>query len=227
MFIESKRIYGTRVEGTDGAVGTIRDLLFDDQTWKIRYIVVETGNWFHSRHALISPEAVDRADWTARRLVLHRTRQQVQESPGEESHLSVAQRGEREAAGMIAWDGYWAGLFHDAGRIEGDPHLRNTKAVTGHHVEGSDGQIGHVEDFLIDDRSWTIPYLVAGTRNWLPGKRVVIAPTWVESISWEQRKVRVAMSRDKIEHGPQYDPSALGKLQDEHAVEEHHPHLSV
>jgi hypothetical protein len=92
-------------------------------------------------------------------------------------------------------------------RQEGDPHLRSAEAVSGYYVHASDGDVGHVEDFVIDDRDWAIRYMVVDTRNWLPGKKVLVAPEWIGEISWSNSTVQVSLSRRQIENSPEYDPS--------------------
>jgi len=93
----------------------------------------------------------------------------------------------------------------------GDPHLRSTQAVTGHHLQAVDGEIGHVEDFIIDDVTWAIRYLVVDTKNWWPGKHVLIAPQWIERVSWEEAKVFVNLERDIIKGSPEYTPADLNR----------------
>jgi hypothetical protein len=82
--------------------------------------------------------------------------------------------------------------------------------VSGHHNEAVDGGIRHVEDFNIDDETWAIRYLVIDTRNWWPGKKVLVAPQWVERVSWSESKVFVNLSRETIKLSPEYtDESQL------------------
>lgn len=94
-----------------------------------------------------------------------------------------------------------------AARQSEDVHLRSTMEVTNYYIEASDGDIGHVEDFLIDDESWTIRYIVIDTRNWWPGKKVLVSPEWIRSVSWSDARVHIDLPRDKIKNGPEYDPS--------------------
>ncbi len=75
-----------------------------------------------------------------------------------------------------------------------DSHLQSTHDVTGYHTEAINGRIGHVEDFIMDDETWAIRYLVVDTRNWWPGKRVLLAPSWILEVEWEQSKVYVGCS---------------------------------
>ena len=89
-------------------------------------------------------------------------------------------------------------------RQSADSHLRSTAVVTGYRIEASDGEIGHVEDFVIDQGTWKIRYLEVKTRNWLPGKMVLMSPEWVEKVSWPESNVSVGLSRETIKSAPEY-----------------------
>jgi hypothetical protein len=91
---------------------------------------------------------------------------------------------------------------------EGDPHLRSVGEVAGYHIEASDGEIGHIEDFIFDDETWKIRYVVVDTKNWLPGRKVLVSPLWVEDVSWRKRRVRVDLTQEEIKSSPEYDPTA-------------------
>lgn len=94
-------------------------------------------------------------------------------------------------------------------RPQGDPHLRGTSEVIGYYIEATDGDIGHVEDLVIDDENWAIRYVIVDTVNWWPGKKVVIAPQWIKEVSWMGSRVHVDLSRDRIRNAPEYDPKAI------------------
>jgi hypothetical protein len=96
----------------------------------------------------------------------------------------------------------------DDSREEGDPHLRSTDEVMGYDIQARDGEIGHLDDFLVDDAGWRIESAVIATRDWLPGKKVVISPQAIEEVNWAERYVRVNLTRDDIKSGPEYDPAA-------------------
>ena len=186
----------------------MHEVLFDDQTWHARHIVVETGRWWRSHEVLVEPEMVECHDWKNRRLVVRGSVRHVRALPGAEADLPVARRKALEAAKLIAWEGYWTGMFRDGLTMPGDPHLGSTKLLSGYHTIGTDGKLGHVADLLVDDEGWAIRYVGIETRNWGPGKYLLIEPSSIESIDWETREVRVAMPRAEILRGPHYDPSA-------------------
>jgi hypothetical protein len=94
-----------------------------------------------------------------------------------------------------------------AGKESPDSHLRSTDEVTGYHIEASDGEIGHVADFLVDDETWAIRYLEVDTRNWWPGKKVLVSPHWLDNVSWPDSKVYVDLTRETIRNGPEWSDS--------------------
>jgi len=186
----------------------VHDLLFDDQSWEVRDLVVETGGWWQSRDVLLRPAMIDDHDPTNRRLLIRGTVQQLREQPRASTFLPVARRRLLEASQIIAWDGYWTKAVDLSGEIPGNPHLRSTRILPGLRIMASDGKIGHLTDFLVDDQTWSIRYLGIDTRNWWPGRHVLIEPMWVESIDWDTHQVHVALARERIEHSPPYDPAA-------------------
>ena len=88
-----------------------------------------------------------------------------------------------------------------------NPHLRSSSEVTGYRLSAEDGDVGHVEDFIFDEQSWALRYLEIDTRNWLPGRHVLISPAWVEEVDWATQQVKVAVSRDLVNNAPEYDSS--------------------
>jgi hypothetical protein len=221
------------IAAADGEIGHVDQLFFDDLSWVIRYLVADAGTWLLSRRVLLSPVAVESLDWRARRLHVALTREQVRYSPDVDAEMPLSRQIEKEYFDYYGWPYYWAGTgvwgFGDnpravvAGRIAsseaeaaataapaksyGDPHLRSTDEVTGYHIEAADGEIGHLEDFLFDDETWTMRYLVVDTRNWWPGKRVLLSPQWVTKVSWVDSKVFIDLPREAIRNAPEYDPS--------------------
>jgi hypothetical protein len=195
-------------------VGTLKDLLFDGRDWKVRYLDVDTGQWLLGRRVILSPTVIHSADYANRRLAVPLTRQQVEESPPLEAEMPVSRQKEKELAHYYAWGAYWANLEEAArGEVEGEDEsdLRSTRSVSGYHIRAMDGEIGHLDDFIMVDEAWEngpweIRYLVIDTGRWLPGRHVVIPPLWAESIDWDTRTVEVGLTRELIERSPEYDP---------------------
>src|SRR5208283_6152285 len=90
-----------------------------------------------------------------------------------------------------------------------ESHLRSADAVTGYYIEAVDGEIGHVDGFVMDDEAWAIRYIEVATRNWLPGKKVLVSPAWIERVSWAESKVYTGLAREAIQEAPEYIESRL------------------
>ncbi len=227
MLDKAKTLTGFTLHALDGDVGSVREFYFDDERWVIRYLVAATGNWLTGRQVLISPYALKAVNRDAQEIAIGLTKQQIENGPSLNDDKPVSQQFEEEYYGFYGWPKYWGGphlwgfypgIVRDpeqwtdviAGEHPGDPHLRSTKAVTGYHVQATDGEIGHVEDFIIDDETWAIRYLVVDTGNWRSGKKVLVAPKWIDRVSWGESEVYVRLSRGAIEGSPEYtEESAL------------------
>ena len=94
-----------------------------------------------------------------------------------------------------------------AQRSDDDLHLRSTEAISGYHIHAKDGEIGHVGDFLIEEADWSIHYLIVDTKNWWPGKKVLVSPRSVREIDWADNLVNLDLDRQKVKNGPAYDSS--------------------
>ena len=111
-------------------------------------------------------------------------------------------------AGAAAQDADRAIAAEQAARHRNDdPHLRSCKDVTGHHIKAQDGEIGHVQGFIVDEQSWQIRYLVVDTNNWWMGHQVLVAPQWIQEVSWSDKLVAVNMTRNAIRNAPEWDAS--------------------
>jgi hypothetical protein len=107
--------------------------------------------------------------------------------------------------GMMAQPSLYKGTAADRIRKEStDSHLRSTEAVTGYEIESKDGEIGHVDNFIVDDEAWAIRYIEVTTKNWWPGKKVLFSPAWVERVSWTDSMVYVALTQEAIKNCPEY-----------------------
>ncbi|MFN2371610.1 MAG: PRC-barrel domain-containing protein [Candidatus Krumholzibacteriia bacterium] len=217
-------ITGNELQAQDGVIGRCRDFLFDDTRWRIRYMVAATGRWLAGRKMLVSPVALGRPDWEHRRLPVRLTRTQLEAAPALDEGAPVSRRWERAWFRHFGFPNYWDGLgswglgapsgpqgdearSQDA-QAEGDPHLRSTGEVTGYQVEAADGAIGHVAEFIVDDEDWTIRYLVVDTRDPLPGRKVLIAPEWVDRVDWSRMVIAVELTRQAVRESPPWDPDA-------------------
>lgn len=227
MLMNTSQLKGQTVRALDGELGTIEQFYFDDDSWAIRYFVVNTGSWLAGRHVLISPFSVTHTDWQARRLDVALTKEQVENSPGIDTQRPVSRQHEAENLGYYSYPYYWDGpnlwgagfspvsspllgatareaIADGVRRASTDSHLRSSAEVTGYSMESTNGEIGHLDGFIVDDETWAIRYIEVATRNWWPGKKVLVSPAWIELVNWETSKVVIGLSREDIRSGPEY-----------------------
>lgn len=231
MLRSLKEIQGYKIQAVDGEIGKVDEFYFDDQTWTVRYMVVDTGPWILGRKVLISPIALLEPEWASRKIAVTLTREEVKESPDIKIDQPVSLQDEIVLRKYYEWPNYWinpssmptpamlpsyyppeapmmeerAVVIHGQG---GDPHLRRTREVTGYHIDARDGGIGHVADFIVDDQAWVIRYIVVDTHNWLPGREVLLSPTWIETIREDKSSVAIDLKKKTIENSPEYDPES-------------------
>ena len=226
MLRTASHLKGTSIAATDGEIGSVQDLYFDDHSWTIRYLVVDTGTWLPGRQVLISPRSIMTVTDEAR-IPVSLTKSQVENSPSTDVDKPVERQYEEEYSQYYGYPYYWTGPYRWGAtpypgegvlampeavaamppRGGGDPSLRSTRNVTGYYIEATDGDIGHVDDFIVDTTAWAIRYMLVDTRNWWPGKKVLVSPEWINQVSWPDSRVYVDMSREAIKSAPEYDPN--------------------
>lgn len=226
MLRKAKTLKGYTLNSRNGEIGKVEEFYFDDQHWAIRYLVADTGTWLKDRQVLISPHALVAVNQEEKQIEINLTKKQIEDSPPLESDKPVSRQFEDAYYGFYGWPMYWGGpylwgaypfILHDAVNLEDynqsenswDPFLRSTHDVTGNHIQAADGEIGHVVDFIIDDETWAIRYVVVDTRNWLQGKKILISPQWIERVSWLESKVFVNLFKVSIEQAPEYTRTSL------------------
>lgn len=236
MLLNAKNLKGAAIIARDGAIGEIDDFYFDDEKWTVRYLVVDTGSWLFSRKVLISPISIEKADEGTNQVLVNLTRDQVKDCPDIDTQKPVSRQHETAFMDYYGYPYYWGGpyLWGDAAfpatlsmppavksqmaaaatarRREAeesyDARLRSVNEVNGYNIGAADGEIGHVDDFIIDDEDWAIRFIVIKTGGWLSGRKTLVAPRWIEGISWDESKMFVSLTRDQIASGPEYDENS-------------------
>jgi uncharacterized protein YrrD len=233
MLRNAAAINGYTIAASDGRLGTVHDFLFDDASWRIRWLVVDTGGWLSSRRVLLPPSVLGHPNHEKHEFQVRLTMQEVKDSPTIDTDEPVSRQMETDIYDYYGWAPYWGGGLYmrnygfaggmaspylgrprevdmaEVRRHEGDPHLRSIEAVTGYHIHATDGEIGHVDDFLLEDVDWSVHYLVVDTRNWWPGEKVLISPRSVRKIEWAERLINLDVDRDTVKSSPIYDASTI------------------
>jgi uncharacterized membrane protein len=235
MFQNLKKLYGRKLGAVDGDIGHVKDFYFHDKTWRIRYVVADTGSWLPGRLVLLAPDAFGthafgKADADTGVLRLNLTQKQIENSPSIGSHQLVSRHYEEEYYRYYGWPSYW-----DAGGISGlasfplvippatpenvaqpvpnqrdDIHLRSTRAVTGYQIHATDGTIGSVVNFMIHERTWAIRELVVEIGHWYAAKEVLVLPENINRISYEESEVFVNLTKENIHLTARNDVAQAG-----------------
>ena len=226
MKLSIKHMNNFRVHATDKEIGHTDNYYFDDERWVIRYFVISTGNMLTGSTLPISPILIKEVNWENKEIFLFVASEVVKQSPDVDTKAPISRKIEATLSEHYGYPIYWGGiglwggvmtpralarkmtpeeerdLLHE--KESDNSHLRSAYEVTGYRVQASDGDIGHVKDFIINEKSWDIAYIVVDTKNWLPGgKKVIIEPQAVEGISWSNSKVYMNMERDGIKNSPE------------------------
>jgi sporulation protein YlmC with PRC-barrel domain len=228
-----KSLTGYRLTTADGEIGEVKDFYFDDETWKIRYLVISTGGWLSEKEVLITPTAIENTDWLNRVFQVNLTKAQISSSPDIDTDKPVYRQQEIGLYDHYAWEAYWLSGFYPGGYLgvavpfpsidtrelvppvieektsTDDVHLRSADQVTGYHVHATDGEIGHVYDFVIDDQTWQVLSLVIDTNNWLGGKKVVIPISHILKVEWDNSKVYVDLIMSAVKDSPLFEETTF------------------
>jgi hypothetical protein len=254
MYISAKHLNGFTLHNNGDSLGKLTDLFFDAKSWKIRYMVVDTGTWLVGRRVLLSTDALEKIDSDARVFHVNVTMEQVENSPGVDLLRPVTRSEMEEIHKHYGWPAFQvfptlspmvplgfltppsayissneesacAELTPEerktgeaaqycftpeasANAGEGDVHLRSTNEVDGYHIQAMDGALGHVQDFLVDETEFGIRYVVVDTKNWIPGRVVLLPTAFVAGVDWQASLVRVNLTREQVQTSPEYDHSA-------------------
>ena len=226
MYKKTEDLIGFKLSARDGEIGRVRDFYFDDRHWAIRHIVAETGNWLPRQQVLLSPIAILGILDSERTVKVDLTKQQIERAPSVEVDRPVSRQMEEEYYRYYGWPSYWQGPYvwglnpfprpyapslnkpprEILKSPPGDPHLRSAKAVKSYRIQALDDEFGHVEGLLFDEQDWVIRYLIVDTRNWWPGKKVLVSPDWLSAIDWSRSNIRVSLDRETIKRSPEFDP---------------------
>ncbi|MBU2492621.1 MAG: PRC-barrel domain-containing protein [Bacteroidetes bacterium] len=219
MLHEAKELERLKINARDGNLGYVYDFYFDDLKWITRYLVVDTGNWLTGRRVLISPHSINKPDYDKKELAVNLDKEQIVDSPHISEDEPISQQHQKVLADYYGWPIYWSvdPALNAMGAMEmskeknkeGDPHLRSIREVRNYNIEATDGNIGYVENFIIDDENWDIKYLILDTRkwmHWLPGgEYILITPGLIDKIDWAASNVYIKLDKETIKNAPVYE----------------------
>lgn len=228
------RLIGFSIGAIDGEIGHVKDFCFDDKSWTVRYLIVETGNWLFGRKVLISPVALLQPNWDKKIFPVNLTKEQVESSPDvnltqplsldqtksiyshyswpypEESgigYMTTGMVGGVVAPGIPLDERISDELHHD-NHQENDPHLHGVKHTTRFDVHATDGVVGEASDFLVDE-NWRITSIVIETGSWFSGKKILGDINHVLRIEWESSSIYYNQSLESLRNTPEYHENVL------------------
>ncbi|WP_394175510.1 PRC-barrel domain-containing protein [Guptibacillus hwajinpoensis] len=227
MLVSENEVYRYSIDTSDGEKGVLKQLYFDDEHWTIRYLVVDTHKWIPGRKVLLSPLSIDHLDHENEAISVSLTSEEVKDSPDIDTEQPISRKHEMEINRHFSWPYYWVGTgawgggmyprpfmaedmveedshLQSSNEEEDENHLRSTKEIAGYHIHATDGEIGHVKDFIFDQETWKLRYFVIDTKNVLPGKEVLLSTKWVTDIHWQDRTVQVNVKKEDIRNAPEY-----------------------
>lgn len=225
MKLSLRSFTGFSLGASDGEIGSIKEVYFDDATWTVRYLIVKTGNWLSERVILISPQALTKLDYTQRTFHTNLSMKQVKDSPDIDTDKPVYRQEEAKLYDYFPWQPYWGfgvagagvlipsvhALRENENRMDEptqNSHLRSSKKVTGYHIHATDGELGHIEDFIINVDNWTIEFMIIEAGTWLAKRKLMLSPDWIVDINWATSRAIVNVSVDTVKNSPEFDKSS-------------------
>jgi hypothetical protein len=215
------------LETKDNSNGKVKDFLFDEKNWIVWYLEADFGGLFKSQKVLIPKVFLKKPLWMNKHFPLELSEDEIDKCPKIEDHLPISRKYEEELMKYYSVTPYWstAYLGTTGGYYPPRPlktpskimeeedvgtNLRSFKEVRGYHIEAIDGEIGHVDDMIIDDEDMQVIYVVIDTSNWIPwSKKVLLSIEWMNKISYVGKHIKVNLNRETIKEGPGYDPTEI------------------
>jgi uncharacterized protein YrrD len=227
---DTSLLIGKSIDALDGEIGSVNDFYFDDQTWSVRYLVVDTGKWLRGRKVLVTPEAIVKPWHHQPTIAVKLMREQIRSSPDIDTAMPVSRVAEELLHRHYQWTPYWdstimpippmppptPALTAEEGRQEArqtaeslvDVRLRSANELGGYHMKAGDGEVGHVDDLLLDDDLSRILFLVVEVKGWLFGKKVLAGPSLISRVDWTTSTVHVNANGQALKNAQEYNPAA-------------------
>lgn len=199
MLIKAKDLTGFRLHAVDGEIGKVEDLFFDDETYAIHYLVADTDSWRVVKHVLIAQCSLGAIDFSKREIATNLTKLQIEMSPSKENDKPVSRQYMEKLAGHYGWTESMTRV-----RAGIDPHLRSVRDLVGNKVYATDGVVGYVDDFIVDDDGWAIRYIVVDSTFWLSGSKVLVIPEFFGHFNEFDKKIFVSKTREAIRKAPEF-----------------------
>ena len=210
-----KHLHACTLVDRDGDLGPVAEMYFDDEKWTIRYIITDLEEVPERQRAAVSPVSVDEVDWKSRRIVVDLSHDQVAGSPEIDPRQQIGREKERQLSRYYGIPVYWDGVGLWGNHVypgllagesppgeedhsDGENHVHRTQEAFGYRIQATDGEIGRVDDLVVEEKTWEILFLVIDTSSWLPGRKVIVDTHWIDRVDWQEGTVTVSLPRNAI-----------------------------
>jgi hypothetical protein len=223
MLRSLKEIFGYSLKALDGEIGQCKDFILDSQKWVIRYMQADTGTWLTSRQVLISPVSLGQPRWAEREFPINLKKSKIEDSPGLNHHIPVSRHYEIAFFQYFGWPYYWNGdhlwgqrpnpwpnykesfLEESKSDESYNPELRLVSEIINYRVMASDERFGDIHDIIVNDKDWSVSYIVVDYGSWLFGKKILVEPRFVSNINYFQSNICLNVNSDDLKEFPHYD----------------------
>lgn len=223
-----KELKGYSIQAIDGEKGNVKDFLFDDETWIIRYLDADLGNFFKEKRVLIPKVHLGTPNWENKHFPVELTIKSIENSPDLDFDLPVSRKYEKELfehydltpywpANMVGYAGSGSMLYPGTvitppkgviNEEDIDTNLRSYEEISGYNISAKDEQFGHINDLIIDDDTWQILYVIIDTKNIVPWSKLVMLPIeLIDELSFTHNEAKINLTKDTIKNAPEYNPS--------------------
>jgi sporulation protein YlmC with PRC-barrel domain len=219
---------GYQIATKDGTKGTVKDFLFDEDQWVVRYLEADLGFIFPGRKILIPRIFLNEPDWSKHHFPVSLFKNDLDRCPSLDDKLPVSKKYEETLHGYYKIGTYWSmttlpmyaapivverlgdkGLSSEKeSEKEANTRLRSFKEIRGYDIQAEDDTIGKIDDIIIDDQNWHFVYAVVDTSSWLPfSKKVLVGTPWMKEVSYLDRKIKIDLPVESIKSAPEFHPS--------------------
>jgi sporulation protein YlmC with PRC-barrel domain len=215
-------VYGLSLKAKNGDIGSVNDVYFDDNEWKIRYLVTDSSKFLPARRVLVSPASITEIDFERKFIPVSLSKKEIEDSPVVSRGLLPSRETEIELKSYYDWPVYWgSGYLIGAGdfrpneasmreskkEIDVKPDLKSSNDVIGVIIKSQKKTIGYVHDYVFDDKKLEIRYLIVCIQSDLPEKKkILLAVDWIQSFDWKNSVFITDLNTESIEDSPEYKP---------------------
>lgn len=242
MLRSAKEIHNYRITAEDGEIGRSITFYFDDRKWIVQYFIADTGAWLKEHRIIVSPSLLLEPNWPQQEFPVKITREWISSSQEIEEGDPVSLQKKREMGGYDGKPSYlltediYETVREKLGventdkkrprkKVADSPHLISTDGITGYSIKATDGEIGTIEDFIIDDEKWVIRFLVINTgdgRKKTEGKRILLSPEWIIRFDPEKQLAPINLPKRRVIDSPEYNPDQAVNMELENRIYEYY-----